>query len=302
MHLAGSSASGNSARNADTSGDHKSAPNAAPLAAPPSGSDTESGSVVSAQRMGMDRDQPLPPPRDLGATNPDINSSRQSFRMAMGNMCECLTRLNWQLLNRKHSNSKPTAQAMDKKCSNISPEDPPFWAYFSKYLAGADSNVKSRVTQMDYQYYMESSNPSRKLTICQIHVKCRKNIIMRCFIYFTYITVNIGSPLMASINWIGKLQELWIECLQYYVILPSDIYIYRYMAGTNTTVCMTIDRRTLTSLICQNIRQLCLVFLCSVCEVITLELTFTQYPAIHTNYIISHCTTLQYNHNIWHGT
>ncbi len=27
-----------------------------------------------------------------------------------------------------------------------------------------------------------------------------------------------------------------------------------------------------------------------------------QYPAIHTNYIISHCTTLQYNHNIWHNT
>ena len=29
-----------------------------------------------------------------------------------------------------------------------------------------------------------------------------------------------------------------------------------------------------------------------------LKLTFMQYPAIHTNYIISHCTTLQYNHNI----
>ena len=30
---------------------------------------------------------------------------------------------------------------------------------------------------------------------------------------------------------------------------------------------------------------------------ILLKLTFMQYPAIHTNYIISHCTTLQYNHN-----
>ena len=29
-----------------------------------------------------------------------------------------------------------------------------------------------------------------------------------------------------------------------------------------------------------------------------LKLTFWQYPTIHTNYIMSHCTTLQYNHNI----
>ena len=28
-----------------------------------------------------------------------------------------------------------------------------------------------------------------------------------------------------------------------------------------------------------------------------LKVTFMQYPAVHTNYIISHCTTLQYNHN-----
>ena len=33
-----------------------------------------------------------------------------------------------------------------------------------------------------------------------------------------------------------------------------------------------------------------------------IKLTFMQYPAIHTNYIISHCSILQYNHNIWHGT
>ena len=31
--------------------------------------------------------------------------------------------------------------------------------------------------------------------------------------------------------------------------------------------------------------------------IIQLKLTFRQYPAIHTNYIISHFTTLQYNHN-----
>ena len=30
----------------------------------------------------------------------------------------------------------------------------------------------------------------------------------------------------------------------------------------------------------------------------TLKLTFSQYSSIHTNYIIHHCTTLQYNHNI----
>ena len=28
------------------------------------------------------------------------------------------------------------------------------------------------------------------------------------------------------------------------------------------------------------------------------KLNFSQYPSIHTNYIISHCTTLCYNHNI----
>ena len=29
-----------------------------------------------------------------------------------------------------------------------------------------------------------------------------------------------------------------------------------------------------------------------------LKLKFVKYPAIHTNYIISHSTTLPYNHNI----
>ena len=36
-------------------------------------------------------------------------------------------------------------------------------------------------------------------------------------------------------------------------------------------------------------------------HVIPQQLTFRKYPAIHTNYIISHSTTLQYNHTIWHG-
>ena len=31
-----------------------------------------------------------------------------------------------------------------------------------------------------------------------------------------------------------------------------------------------------------------------------LKLRLRQYPAIHTNYIISHYTTLQYNYNVWH--
>ena len=31
---------------------------------------------------------------------------------------------------------------------------------------------------------------------------------------------------------------------------------------------------------------------------ILLKLKFSQYSSIHTNYIIPHCTTLQYNHNI----
>ena len=32
-------------------------------------------------------------------------------------------------------------------------------------------------------------------------------------------------------------------------------------------------------------------------EFIDLKLKFSQYSSIHTNYIIPHCTTLQYNHN-----
>ena len=31
---------------------------------------------------------------------------------------------------------------------------------------------------------------------------------------------------------------------------------------------------------------------------VLLKLKFSQYSSIHTNYIITHCTTLQYNHNI----
>ena len=31
---------------------------------------------------------------------------------------------------------------------------------------------------------------------------------------------------------------------------------------------------------------------------LALKLKFSQYSSIHTNYIIPHCTTLQYNHNI----
>ena len=37
-------------------------------------------------------------------------------------------------------------------------------------------------------------------------------------------------------------------------------------------------------------------------QLLRLKLTFRKYPAIHTNYIISHYTTLQYIHNIWHDT
>ena len=33
-------------------------------------------------------------------------------------------------------------------------------------------------------------------------------------------------------------------------------------------------------------------------DILLLKLTFRQYPVIHTNYIISHCTTLQRDHNI----
>ena len=33
-----------------------------------------------------------------------------------------------------------------------------------------------------------------------------------------------------------------------------------------------------------------------------LKLKFRKYPSIHTNYIISHSTILQYNLNIWYGS
>ena len=41
---------------------------------------------------------------------------------------------------------------------------------------------------------------------------------------------------------------------------------------------------------------------CTVICSVLLKLKFRKYPAIHTNYIISHSTIVQYNHNIWHGT
>ena len=33
-----------------------------------------------------------------------------------------------------------------------------------------------------------------------------------------------------------------------------------------------------------------------------LKLQFRKYPAMHTNRMLYHCTTLQYNHNIWHDS
>ena len=35
---------------------------------------------------------------------------------------------------------------------------------------------------------------------------------------------------------------------------------------------------------------------------VALKLKFRKYPSMHTNYIISHSTILQYNHNIWYGS
>ncbi len=77
----GSSASGGSDRRKDRekNGDRKS-----PIES--GGSETETASVVRATNM-ADRQLP-PPPRDLTQQNQELNASRQSFRMAMGNPCE----------------------------------------------------------------------------------------------------------------------------------------------------------------------------------------------------------------------
>ena len=48
--------------------------------------------MISNRQTGGLGDRSLPPPpRDLGQANPELNASRQSFRMAMGNnVCESL--------------------------------------------------------------------------------------------------------------------------------------------------------------------------------------------------------------------
>lgn len=78
---AGSSASGHSQRNQN--GDRK--------LGGPSGSDTETGSLrLNHQQPGVVDLPPSylpPPPTDLASANPDLNTSRQSFKMAMGNPC-----------------------------------------------------------------------------------------------------------------------------------------------------------------------------------------------------------------------
>jgi len=83
----GSSASGSSERRkekGEKGSDKKSASG--------SGSETETGSVVYSARQGQPPvglhhmgPPPPPPPGDLTQTNPELSSSRQSFRMAMGN-------------------------------------------------------------------------------------------------------------------------------------------------------------------------------------------------------------------------
>ncbi|KAK2148813.1 hypothetical protein LSH36_481g02006 [Paralvinella palmiformis] len=84
LSLTGSSASGNSQkRDRNKDGSRKSP------AFGHSGSDTETGSVISARRVPpppVDRSLP-PPPGELANTNAELSGSRQSFRMAMGNPC-----------------------------------------------------------------------------------------------------------------------------------------------------------------------------------------------------------------------
>ena len=84
--VAGSSASGGSQTRKDKekgNGQDRKSPGG-------SGSETETGSVISQQRQRApptERSLP-PPPRQLDQTNQELNASRQSFRMAMGNPCE----------------------------------------------------------------------------------------------------------------------------------------------------------------------------------------------------------------------
>ena len=61
----------------------------------------------------------------------------------------------------------------------------------------------------------------------------------------------------------------------------------RYGCVVRFTFPLAIFGRVMSSLFCNKSHNLTI-----------LKITFRKYPAIHTTYIISHCTTLQYNHNI----
>ena len=105
----------------------------------------------------------------------------------------------------------------------------------------------------------------------------------------------LGITLNENINWKNHIEKIAIKSskiigilnkLKY--ILPTQIQLVLY----NTLLLPHINYCILSwGYKCDRITKIQK-------RAIRLKLKFSQYPSIHTNHIISHCTTLQYNHNI----
>ena len=78
---------------------------------------------------------------------------------------------------------------------------------------------------------------------------------------------------------------------------PAQMAIYEYIAPTVTAGWQGRPRTTLPTTLDNDLQGVG-KRLRNKRDLQHLKLTFRKYPAIRTNYIISHSTTLQYNHNI----
>ena len=81
----------------------------------------------------------------------------------------------------------------------------------------------------------------------------------------------------------------FIQCTSYVRVCVCECHVNIYLC--NSSVLALIQ-------CCRQVKLLYII----VQFTITFKLKFRKYPSIHTNYIISHSTILQYNHNISYGS